>query len=103
MSAHMLSFETDSKRAVARCVAGTTWLSGKGSRARYIAYNGWSGSVTFTLPAPPTGTNWYRVTDTCNWNDGPNTFVTPGNETLIGGAGTTYGQCGQSLLLLISK
>ena len=69
----------------------------------YIAYNGWSGSVTFTLPAPPSGTQWYRVTDTCNWNDGANTFVTPGNETLIGGAGTTYGQCGQSVLLLISK
>jgi glycogen operon protein len=69
----------------------------------YVAYNGWSGSVTFTLPAPPSGTQWYRVTDTCNWNDGVNTFVTPGNEALIGGAGTTYGQCGQSLLLLISK
>jgi len=69
----------------------------------YIAYNGWSGSVTFTLPAPPTGTNWYRVTDTCNWNDGANTFVTPGSEILLGGGGSTYGQCGQSLLLLISK
>jgi isoamylase len=43
------------------------------------------------------------VTDTCDWNDGPNTWVTPGNETLIGGAGATYSQCGQSLLLLISK
>ncbi|MGC1549349.1 MAG: alpha-amylase family glycosyl hydrolase [Rhodanobacter sp.] len=73
------------------------------SNSMYIAYNGWSGSVTFTLPPPPTGTNWYRVTDTCNWNDGPNTFVTPGNETEIGGAGATYSQCGQSLLLLISK
>jgi isoamylase len=69
----------------------------------YIAYNGWSGSVNFTLPTPPTGTNWYRVTDTCNWNDGPNTFVTPGSEASIGGAGTSYGQCGESLLLLISK
>jgi glycogen operon protein len=69
----------------------------------YIAYNGWSGSVNFTLPTPPTGSNWYRVTDTCNWNDGPNTFVTPGNEASIGGAGTPYAQCGQSLLLLISK
>jgi isoamylase len=69
----------------------------------YIAYNGWSGSVVFTLPTPPTGTNWYRVTDTCDWNDGPNTFVTPGNESLIGGGGTNYSQCGQSLLLLISK
>jgi isoamylase len=73
------------------------------SNSIYIAYNGWSGSVTFTLPPPPTGTSWYRVTDTCTWNDGPNTFVTPGSETLIGGAGSNYNQCGQSLLLLISK
>jgi isoamylase len=55
------------------------------------------------LPTPPTGTNWYRVTDTCDWNDGPNTFVTPGSESPIGPGGTIYSQCGQSLLLLISK
>ncbi len=73
------------------------------ANSMYIAFNGWSGSVTFTLPAPPTGTNWYRVTDTCNWNDGLNTWLTPGNEVLIGGGGSTYNQCGQSLLLLISK
>jgi isoamylase len=73
------------------------------SNSMYIAYNGWSGSINFTLPSPPTGTNWYRVTDTCNWNDGPNTFVTLGNESMIGPGGTSYGQCGQSLLLLISK
>lgn len=72
----------------------------KDPNSMYIAYNGWSGSVTFTLPLPPTGTNWYRVTDTCNWNDGPNTWVTPDNETEIGGAGATYGLCGQSLLPL---
>ena len=69
----------------------------------YVAYNGYAGSVNFTLPAPPTGTNWYRVTDTCNWNDGNNTFVAPGSETQLGGQGTSYGMCGQSLLLLISK
>ena len=73
------------------------------SNSLYIAYNGWSGGVTFTLPTPPSGSQWYRVTDTCNWNDGPNTWVTPGNETLIGGGGATYYQCGRSLLLLIAK
>jgi glycogen operon protein len=73
------------------------------SNSIYIAYNGWSGNVNFTLPAPPSGSHWYRATDTCNWNDGANTFVTPGNEAYIGGAGTNYGQCGQSLLLLIAK
>jgi isoamylase len=73
------------------------------SNSIYIAYNGWSGAVNFVLPTPPTGTNWYRVTDTCNWNDGPNTFVTPGNETPIGGGGANYSQCSRSLLLMIAK
>ena len=73
------------------------------SNSMYIAFNGWSGNVNFILPAPPTGTNWYRVTDTCNWNDGANTWVAPGSETLLGGAGYTYGMCPQSMLLLISK
>lgn len=86
--------------AIAYTVNGSSFGD---SNSMYIAFNGWSGDVTFTLPAPPTGTNWYRVTDTCNWNDGPDTWVTPGNETYIGSAGATYNQCGQSLLLLISK
>ena len=73
------------------------------SSSMYIAFNGWSGEVTFTLPTPPTGTAWYRVTDTCNWNDGPNTWAAPGNETYIGGAGSAYNQCAQSLLLLMAK
>jgi isoamylase len=89
-----------SNYAIAYTVNGSSFGD---ANSMYIAFNGWSGSITFTLPAPPTGTNWYRVTDTCDWNDGANTWVTPGNETLIGGAGSTYGQCGQSLLLLISK
>jgi isoamylase len=89
-----------SNYSIAYTVNGSSFSD---NNSMYIAYNGYSGSVNFTLPTPPTGTNWYRVTDTCDWNDGPNTFVTPGNETEIGGAGTTYSQCGQSLLLLISK
>ncbi len=68
----------------------------------YIAHNGWSGGLNFTLPAPPTGTNWYKVADTCV--DTGSSFATPGNETLLGGAGTVVsGQCGRSVLLLISK
>jgi isoamylase len=93
-------WDNTSNYAIAYTINGSSFGD---SNSIYIAYNGWSGSVTFTLPPPPTGTNWYRVTDTCNWNDGANTWVTPGNETLIGGSGATYSQCGQSLLLLISK
>lgn len=93
-------WDNTSNYAIAYTVNGSSFGD---ANSMYIAFNGWSGSVTFTLPATPTGTNWYRVTDTCNWNDGPNTFVTPGNEALIGPAGTNYSQCGQSSLLLISK
>lgn len=93
-------WDNTSNYSIAYTINGSSFSD---SNSMYVAYNGWTGSVTFTLPAPPTGTNWYRVTDTCDWNDGPNTFVTPGNETLIGGTGSTYGMCGESLLLLISK
>jgi glycogen operon protein len=89
-----------SNHSIAYTVNGSSFGD---ANSMYIAYNGWSGNVTFTLPTPPTGTNWYRVTDTCNWNDGANTFVAPGSETFLGGGGYNYGQCGQSLLLLISK
>jgi len=71
--------------------------------AIYVAYNGWSGSVNFTLPGPGNGKNWYRVTDTCNWADGPDTVAIPDAESLIGGQGSNYNLCGEALLLLIAK
>jgi isoamylase len=67
----------------------------------YVAYNAWSGSVNFTLPSLSTGTNWYRVTDTCSWAEGPNQVRTPGAEDPIGGP--SYVLCGRGLLLLIAK
>jgi glycogen operon protein len=73
------------------------------SPAIYVAYNGWSGAVSLTLPSPAPGTNWYRVTDTCNWADGPNAAAAPGTEAQIGSRGTTYSLCGQALLLLVAK
>ncbi|HEY6925684.1 MAG TPA: hypothetical protein VI653_19545, partial [Steroidobacteraceae bacterium] len=91
---------TASNYAIAYTINGASFGD---SNSLYIAFNGWSGQVTFTLPAPPTGSAWYRVTDTCDWNDGPDGWAAPGNETLIGGAGSSYNQCAQSLLLLIAK
>jgi isoamylase len=55
------------------------------------------------LPSAPPGQNWYRVTDTCEWNDGPNTWAVPENEPLIGPGNSTYGVCGQALVLFIAK
>jgi glycogen operon protein len=82
-----------------------------GDSTMYVIYNGavaYSGSLAanetpFTLPPAPPGKNWYRVTDTCEWNDGPNTWAAQGNETLIGPGNSTYGVCGQSLVLFIAK
>jgi glycogen operon protein len=69
----------------------------------YVAYNGWSGDVTFTLPAPPAGKQWYRVTDTSTWAEGPDQVAAPGSEALIGGAATGYLLRGRGLLLLVAK
>jgi isoamylase len=71
--------------------------------ALYIANNGWSDSVNFTLPDPGDGKNWYRVTDTCSWAEGPNTVAAPGQEALVGGQGTNYSLCGRAALLLIAR
>ncbi|MGA2078694.1 MAG: hypothetical protein ABSH52_34840 [Terriglobia bacterium] len=68
-----------------------------------IRYNGWSASVNFTLPTPGNGVNWYRVTDTCGWAEGPNQVRIPGSEDAIGGQGVVYGLCGRGLVLLIAK
>ncbi|GLW34516.1 glycogen debranching protein [Actinoplanes regularis] len=69
----------------------------------YAAYNGWSGDVTFTLPAPPAGRQWYRVTDTSTWAEGADQVAAPGAEVLLGGASTSYLLHGRALLLLIAK
>ena len=87
--------------AIAWRIDGTEFSDS--ASAIYTAYNGWSGSVTFTLPWPGSGKSWYRVTDTCNWAEGANQVATPGSETFIGGEWTTYGVCGRGMIVLIAK
>jgi glycogen operon protein len=77
----------------------------------YVIYNSasaYTGDIPanetqFILPPPPPGENWYRVTDTCEWNDGPDAWAAAGSETLIGPGGSTYGVCGQALALFIAR
>ncbi len=76
---------------------------GDPAAAHYIAYNGWSAEVSFSLPAPPVGKQWYRVTDTSAWAEGPGQVAAPGTESLIGGTATQYLLRGRGLLLLIAK
>ena len=76
---------------------------GDPSSAIYVAYNGWSGDVDFTLPWPGNGKSWYRVTDTSTWNEGPNTWVSPGSEAFIGGEWTHYVLHGRAVMVLIAR
>jgi isoamylase len=94
-------FNSTSNHAIAWRVDGSEF--GDTASAIYVAYNGWSGNVNFTLPWPGTGKQWYRVTDTATWNEGANTVAVPGAEALIGGEFTVYGVEARSLLVLIAK
>jgi isoamylase len=94
-------FNSTSNHSLAWRIDGSEF--GDTASAIYVAYNGWSAQVNFTLPWPGTGKQWYRVTDTATWNEGANTFVAPGSETLIGGENTVYGLQQRSVLLLIAK
>lgn len=76
---------------------------GDPASAVYVAYNGWSGNVTFTLPSPGAGRNWYRVTDTSPWAEGPDQVSAPGSESLVGGQNTTYELGGRAVLLLVAR
>jgi len=94
-------FNSASNHAIAWRIDGTEFSDT--ASAIYVAYNGWSGSVTFNLPWPGTGKSWYRVTDTCPWAEGSGQVATAGSETFIGGEGYGYGLCARGVLLLIAK
>ncbi len=76
---------------------------GDPAAAVYVGYNGWSGDVNFVLPSPGAGRNWYRVTDTSNWAEGPDQVAQPGAEAYLGGAGTTYLLHGRAVLVLVAR
>ncbi|WP_428718886.1 alpha-amylase family glycosyl hydrolase [Undibacterium curvum] len=94
-------FNDSNNHALAYRIDGTEF--GDTASAIYIAYNGWSSTVNFTLPWPGNGKKWYRVMDTSNWNEGANTIVNPGSESLMGGENTVYGVNGRAMVLLIAK
>ncbi|WP_426344622.1 alpha-amylase family glycosyl hydrolase [Pseudoduganella sp. R-32] len=94
-------FNDSNNHAIAWRIDGSEF--GDSASAVYVAYNGWSGNVNYTLPWPGTGKSWYRVTDTCTWAEGPGQVRTPGAEDFIGGENYVYGVCGRGLLLLIAK
>jgi glycogen operon protein len=69
----------------------------------YIAYNAWSGNVSFTLPSPGDGKTWFRSLDTSPFLEGAGNMVMPGAEDKIGGTGTNYGLGPRAVLVLLAK
>ena len=94
-------FNDASQHAIAWRIDGTEFSDT--AAAIYVAYNGWSGAVSYTLPWPGTNRSWYRVTDTCTWAEGANQVRAPGSEDAIGGENTVYSECGRGVLVLIAK
>ena len=74
--------------------AQLAWWTPAGYSSLYVAYNAWSGNVNFTLPSLSTGTNWYRVTDTCTWAEGPNQVRTPGQRIRLADKAMAYAVVG---------
>jgi glycogen operon protein len=94
-------FDSANNHAIAYRIDGTEF--GDSAAAIYVAYNGWSGDVTFTLPWPGTGRGWYRVTDTSTWAEGANQVVAPGSEPFVGGEWAFYTLRARGVLVLIAK
>ncbi len=94
-------FNDSNQHALGWRLDGTEW--GDTAAAIFIAYNGWSESVDFTLPWPGASKSWYRVLDTCDWAEGPNQVRAPGSEDFLGGENSQYNVCGRGLLLLIAR
>ena len=94
-------FSDPANHAIAWRIDGTEF--GDPVSAIYVAYNGWSGDVNFTLPWPGNGKSWHRVTDTSTWAEGPNQVALPGSESFIGGESSTYALEPRAVLVLIAK
>ena len=94
-------FNDASQHAIAWRIDGSEFSDT--AAAIYVAYNGWSGAVSFTLPWPGTNRSWYRVTDTCTWAEGAGQVRAPGAEDAVGGENTVYSECARGALVLIAK
>lgn len=67
----------------------------------YVAYNGWSGKVTATLPKNLPGKKWYRVLDTSARFESEDNIRAPGEETEARAA--TYEMAPRSAAVFIEK
>jgi len=82
------------------------WFIGGGdfqdpAAAIYIAYNAWSGDVSFQLPPPPSGKQWFRAMDTSPWMESASNFSQAGSEEVLGSLNYKLGA--RAVLLAIAR
>lgn len=95
-------WQNPDNHAIAWRIDGTEF--GDPAPAIYVAYNGWAGPVDFALPWPGRhATGWHRVTDTCDWAEGPDQVRPDGTDDPVGGEWSRYRLCGRGLLVLVAK
>jgi glycogen operon protein len=74
---------------------------GDPARSIYVGYNGWQDPIDITLPAPSSGLDWYRVSDTGAWMESAGNFRDPGSEDKL--TAPRYRMDRRSILLLVEK
>ncbi len=94
-------FENLDNHALGWVIDGTAF--GDPNPSIYIAYNAWSGEVTFRLPSPGIGKNWFRAIDTSTSFEADGNAFAPGTERNIGPAGTPYTLGARAVLVLIAR
>lgn len=66
----------------------------------FVAINGWSGALDFTLPWAGAGRQWRLVGDTCAANEGPDQLAAPGNERAVT---NRYSLCGRGVAVMVAR
>jgi len=66
----------------------------------YVAINGWSGTLDFTLPSPGAGRQWRLVGDTCAVTEGPEQLAAPGAERTVG---QRLSLCGRGVAVAVAR
>jgi isoamylase len=92
-------FDNPDNHAIAWLINGVDFQDP--AAAVYVAYNAWSGDVSFQLPPPPVGKKWFRAMDTSAWMESASNFALAGSEELLASLNYTLGA--RAVLLAIAR
>jgi glycogen operon protein len=94
-------FDNPDNHAIAWTIDGSAFADP--SSQIYIAYNAWSGAVTFRLPSPGDGKIWFRTLDTSTFLEPNGNMAAPGAESRIEADDAVYTLGARAVLILLSK